>query len=518
MSSEEKIRRDERILEVYRECGSIRETRRRLGHSKKTIRRVIHGQNEPKQRLIARPARRPSKLDPYKAVVKRLVLEDQLTAVLVLEEIRALGYDGGYSTVKRYVRRIRPRPKKGPTTVVDHPPGDEGQVDWSPYTVTLGGEKADVHAFSMVLPFSSWMFLRFALDERLPTLVGLHDQAFEQLNAVPHRMSYDNMTTVGRHVSKDQVWLNPRFEAYAKAQDFEIHLIDQASPNQHAHVERHFDYVENNCLRRRRFRFDDLEDLNRHAAWWCDNVANVRRHGTWRERPVDRLERERPFLKPLPAARVEPYRLLQRTVRTDWCVALETNGYSVPPRFAGWPATLRLYTDRFEVIIDGGVVARHELRAGRHQRFVLPEHEDQFRRHTSSARLLRQAITRLGPIAEDYYQGLKTQRGRGAGHHIKRILTLADRHGSEAVIGAMAHAARFGNYSAEAVARVIAGKTLRAATAPDQDVPMPPERVRRWLDGLDVEGSDLADYDELIDRVGDDVTGPDPDEEDDDEA
>ncbi len=501
MSPEERARRDQRILEVYRECGSIRATRRKLGHSIKTIRKVIRGDNEPKRRLVARPARRPSKLDPYKAVVKRLVVEEQLTAVLVLEEIRALGYEGSYSTVKRYVRQIRPRPKARVTTVVPHPPGDEGQVDWSPYTVTLGSDNVVVHAFSMVLPFSSWMFLRFALDERLPTLMALHDQAFARLDAVPHRMSYDNMTTVGRHVSRDEVWLNPRFEAYAKAQGFEIHLIDPYSPNQHAHVERHFGYIENNCLRRRRFRFDDLDDLNRHAAWWCDEVANVRIHGTWRERPVDRLARERPFLQPLPAARVEPCRLLQRTVRSDWCVALDTNGYSVPPRFAGWPATLRLYADRFEVIIDGSIVARHELRTGRHQRFVLPEHEEEFRHHTSSARLLEQALIRLGPIAEDYHQGIKTQRGRGAGHHIKRILTLADRHGAEAVVGAMAHAARFGNYSAEAVARVIAGKTLRAATTPDQDVPMPPERVRRWLDGLDVEGSDLADYDELIDRA-----------------
>ena len=513
MSPEEKERRDQQILAVYKECGSIKETRRRLGHSRKTIRRVIQGQGEPKRRLVARPARRPSKLDPYKAVVKRLVLEDQLTAVLVLEEIRELGYDGGYSTVKRYVQQIRPRPKTRVTTVVEHPPGAEGQVDWSPYTLTMGGEKAGVHAFSMVLPFSSWIFLRFALDEKLPTLVGLHDEGFTRLDAVPHRMSYDNMTTVGRHVSKDKVWLNPRFEAYAKACGFDIHLIDQNSPNQHAHVERHFDYVWNNCLRRRRFTFDDLEDLNRHAAWWCDNVANVRTHGTWRERPVDRLVRERPFLKPLPAARVEPHRLLHRTVRSDFCVALDTNGYSVPPRFAGWPAVLRLYTDRFEVIIDGGIVAKHEIRAGRYQRFILPEHEEEFRRCTSSARLLQQALTRLGPIAEDYHQGLKTQRGRGAGYHVKRILTLADRHGSETVAGAMAHAARFGNYSAEAVARVIAGKTLRATTTPDQDVPMPPDRVLRWLDGMDVESCDLADYDELIDQA--DPAGPHPEEDDD---
>ncbi len=509
MSPEERERRRKRILETYRECGSIKETRRRLGHSIGTIRRALRGERHP--RLIARPAPRPSKLDPYKAVVKRLVLEDQLTAILVHEEIRELGYDGGYSTVKRYVRRFRPKPKNRPTTVVDHPPGAEGQVDWSPYNLHFGDTRRLVHAFSFVMPFSSWMYLRFAENEKLETLVALHDEAFTQLDAVPPKMSYDNMTTVGRHVSKDKVWLNPRFEAYAKGYDFKIHLIDPGCPNQHAPVERHFHYIWNNCLRRRRFRFDDLADLNRHAAWWCDNVANVRTHGTTRERPVDRLVRERPFMNPLPSARVEAHRLLYRTVRTDHCVAVDTNGYSVPPRYVGHAATIRLYAERFDVLIDGSLVITHDIHPGRHQRIVLPEHEAEFRRCTPSARLLEQAFFRLGPAAEDYYQGLKTQRGRGAGYHLKRILTLADRHGSEVVTGAMAHAARFGNYGAEAVARVIAGKTLRAGATAGQDVPLPPDRVRRWLEGMEVEGSDLSDYDEMIDQA--DLAEEDDDEE-----
>jgi transposase len=125
--------------------------------------------------------------------VGRLVQEEQLTAVLVLEELRELGHDGGFSTVKRYVRTSRPRPKVKPTTVLEHPLGDEGQVDWSPYTLTLGGERVGVHAFAMVLPFSDWAFLRFALDEQHETLVRLHDEAFTLLDAVPIRMSYDNI-------------------------------------------------------------------------------------------------------------------------------------------------------------------------------------------------------------------------------------------------------------------------------------------------------------------------------------
>jgi hypothetical protein len=33
---------------------------------------------------------------------------------------------------------------------------------------------------------------------------------------------------------------------------------------------------------------------------------------------------------------------------------------------------------------------------------------------------------------------------------------------------------------------------------------MPPDRVRKWLEGLDVEGRDLEDYDRLVDEEEED--------------
>ena len=132
---------------------------------------------------------------------------------------------------------------------------------------------------------------------------------------------------------------------------------------------------------------------------------------------------------------------------------------------------------------------------------MLPEHEEDFKRLTPSRRLLEQAFTRLGPCAQDYYQGLLAQRGQGAGHHLQRILRLADRHGTAVVMGAMAHAARYGNYSASAVAHLILGRPEAPAprTAPDDGLASaPPERVRRWLEGMHVEQRELTDYDRMI--------------------
>ena len=45
-------------------------------------------------------------------------------------------------------------------------------------------------------------------------------------------------------------------------------------------------------------RFEDYLAL---APLWRDQVANVRMHETTRERPIDRFQRERSLLRPLPA-------------------------------------------------------------------------------------------------------------------------------------------------------------------------------------------------------------------------
>jgi transposase len=511
MKEDTRAKRDRRILEVYAQCGKIRQTALRTGHSVNTVRKVLRGESRPR-RSPRKFAKRPSKLDPYRAVIRRLVLEDKLTAVLVLEEIQALGYDGGYSILKDFIRSFRPQPSRLPTTYLEHKPGAEAQMDWSPYRVWLADVECVVHAFSMVLPFSRFMVVRFALDETLETLVALHEEAFAIIGAIVPLLSYDNMTTVGRHVGPGEVWINPRFKAYADGCGFDIRIIAPGKPNQHASVERPFGYIENNCLRRRRFRFDDLADLNRHAEWWCNEVANVRIHGTTRQRPIDLLKRERLYLKPLPAQRCESYRAVERTVWRDFCVRVDNSWYSVHPRHIGKNATVHIYTDRLEVFIDDTLEAVHVRSAEPHKHHVLPEHEDAFKQRTPSRLLLRQAFVRLGEVAQGYYEGLKAQRGRGAGHHIQRILKLADRYGADIVCGAMAHSARYGNYSADAVVRVISGRAMPGSKQSSTPASTPPERIQEWIQGIDVERRDLSDFDAIVDRFGE------PDDPEDDDA
>jgi len=493
-----------KIREIFKETGSIRSTAKRVGVSRNAVRREIRRPIHPGAEA-RKTSPRPSNLDPYKAKISYLVAEKHLSAVRVLEEIKELGYQGGYSILKDYIRTIRAKRTKGPTAPIDHPPGHEGQMDWSVHRVILGGREQAVHTGSIVLCFSRWFYLGFFMDETIESVIRLHEEAFKELEAVPATMTYDNMTTVGFHKGPGEIWINPRFKAFADEYGFEIIILRPGAKDRHGIVERPFHYIENNFLAGREFA--DLEDLNRRADLWRHKVANMRVHGTLRERPIDRLKRERPFLKPLPQLLKNTYyKEVDRIIYTDFCVAIDTNRYSASPNLIGNQAKVRLYEEHLEIWVDDKMDCRHTYCQGRHQRQVLPEHENAYRKLTSQGALLEKAFLRIGEPAKSYYDGLKRERGSAAGYHLQRILKLADRYGSDVVAGAISYAQRYGAYSADAIIRVIHGKALKSKGKPLPKTEDVPENIKQWLRSCAVERQDLDAYDRMVSKIIDEDT------------
>jgi transposase len=485
------------IRDLFQKTASIRATAELAGVSRNAVRRELRRLAIP--RAVATVPRK-SKLDDFKDKIRYLVVEKHLSAVRVLEEISPLGYQGGYSILKDYVRIIRPKGRKRPTAPLPHSPGVEAQMDWSPHPVILGGREQIVHTGSIVLCFSRWLFFRHFPDQTLGNVIRLHQEAFMELGAVPQTITYDNMTTVGRHTGPGQVWINPVFKTFADTYGFQIIILPPGAKERHGIVERPFHYIENNFLAGREFA--DMEDINSKGDFWRANTANVRIHGTLRERPVDRLQRERPFLQPLPQTKADTfYREVARQIHTDFCVAVDTNRYSASPHLIGLDAKVRLYKDHLEIWVNSKLDCQHTYVEGRFQRQVLPEHEKAFKEITGQHQLLKDTFLRLGPQAESYYEGLRRERGAGAGYHLQRILKLADRYGSDVIAGALTHAMRYGAFSADAVLRITQGKALRVSQqAPVQTIP---EEIRNWLRSCAVESQDPQFYDQLLGETSD---------------
>lgn len=467
--------------------------------SRNTVKKELRSTNSTSKTIVKARETTPqkSKLDPYKAKIRVFVENDNLSGVRILEEIQKLGYQGGSTILNEYIRTIRPRKGRGLTTVIDHQPGHEGQMDWSPHRVIVGGREQVVQTGSIILCYSRWLFIHFYTDQTIDSVIDLHKKAFMELGAVPEVITYDNMTTVGFHRGPGEVWLNPQFKGFADEYGFKVIILVPGAKDRHGMVERPFHYIENNFLAGREF--EDLEDLNRRGERWREEKANVRIHGTLRERPLDRLKLERPFLKPLPHTLTNTYyKEVTRLVHRDFCIAINTNRYSANPQLLGQYVQVRLFGDHLEIWIDGRNDCQHTYYQGHHHRQVLPEHEKLYRRMTNQKALLENAFLKIGEVAQSYYEGLKKEKGAAAGFHLQRILKMVERYGKDVVSGAISYAQRYGAYSCDSVLRVIHGKRVKGKAkhlAGDVNIP---ENIRQWLKACAVENDDLDSFDVFL--------------------
>ncbi len=297
------------ILRHYLEQGMTKtELAERFGISRQTIHRWIRAGelardlDEETMRYGPRPPV-PTKLDPYRAIIRsRLAEYPELTAVRLYAEIRAAGYAGGYTQVKEYVRAVRPRPPEEPVVRFETAPGHQGQVDFAEFRLPWGKR----YALLVVLGYSRQLWLRFFARQTMAHVFEGLEAAFASFGGVPSELLFDQMKAVITRDERDaggRVTENAEFLRFAYHWDFRVRACRPYRAKTKGKVERPVSYVRSSFFYGREFTSDS--DLNAQAQHWLDTVANVRIHGTLKERPIDRLERELGDLKPLA---MRPYR------------------------------------------------------------------------------------------------------------------------------------------------------------------------------------------------------------------
>ena len=241
------------------------------------MRKYVRSQEVPK----ATPrAKRGSKLDAYKEYIDVRLSEGLENCVVLLREIRELGYDGGYSTLKNYVHpRRRPRQPKA-TMRFETGPGEQAQVDWG--VVSYEGEDGRRHrmwVFVMVLGFSRAIYVEFVRRADVVTFIRCHLNAFDYFGGVPRLCLYDNakVVVIERDDGGDHEW-NSRMLDFARRVGFELRLCKPYRAQTKGKVESGVKYVKGNFWPS--VRFGDDADLNRQALAWCGEIANERVHGT----------------------------------------------------------------------------------------------------------------------------------------------------------------------------------------------------------------------------------------------
>jgi transposase len=311
-----------------RSCGMGKKAiARELGLDIKTVRRWLAKEWRPQRRRS-----RGRTLDSYEETIGKRFPEVGYNAVVMYRELREVGYEGSYESVKRYVRPLRSASQPEVATVrFETSPGAQAQVDWGMIDVWIGETKTKIHLFVMVLGYSRRVFTRAYLHEQLGNLLDGHEAAFAHFGGRTESILYDNPRTIV--LSKDEatgsVEWNRRFKDRMDFYGVEIKLCRYYRAQTKGKVERCVQYVKRNALAGRRF--ESLEELNAWLETWSMTIADERIHGTIHEIPRERFDRdERTRL--IPVDRRPPSRecrTVRRLVGFDGYVEVETNRYPV---------------------------------------------------------------------------------------------------------------------------------------------------------------------------------------------
>jgi transposase len=291
------------LLRHYLEQGASKSAlARRLGISRDTLHRWIRAGDLDRD-LDTVPVRygpRPpvaTKLDAYKGIIEaRLAAYPELSAVRLLDEIRAAGYRGGYSQLKAFVRGVRPTPAPAPLIRFETPAGRQAQVDFARFRFPWGVR----YALLVVLGYSRLLWCRFYARQDMRTLYDGLEAAFHAFGGVPRELLFDQMKAVitrDLRLQRGALVHNAEFLRFAHHWSFTPRACRPYRAQTKGKVERPVRYLRGNFVYGRTF-LDDA-DLDQQCQRWLARVANVRRHGTTHARPRDRFDREERFLMPL---------------------------------------------------------------------------------------------------------------------------------------------------------------------------------------------------------------------------
>ena len=400
-------------------------------------------------------ARRASKLDPFKGQILRMLETHPYSAVQILQRIREDNFDGGYSIVKEYVRKVRP-PKIKAFLKLSFAPGECAQVDWGSYgSVAVGETRRRLSFFVMVLCYSRMMYVEFTVSQTMEHFFGCHQNPFQWFGAVPGKVMVDNLKSavLKRIVGKDPVF-NPKYLDFANHHGFTIVPCAVGKGNEKGRVESGVGYVKKNFLSG--LDIPDFNALNPAVIHWLNTVANVRLHGQTGKRPVDRFQRERQAMIKLPSHAYDIATIDQVRASRQFRVAVDGNRYSVPAEYAGALLTLKAYPDRICIYHREKMIARHVRTYDRQQDIELPDHPKALlaqRRKARDQKIFMRFVS-LSNKADDYYRQLE-QRRMNPLHHVRQIVALSEIYGDQAVQRAIQDAFAFQAFSCEYIANLL---------------------------------------------------------------
>lgn len=275
----------EDIRRLWRRGESIAGIARKVGVSEPTARKYIFMEDLSPKPPKPRRHREGGVLDPYKDAIEDMLAEDRKawhkqrhTAKRIFDRlVDERGYEGSYSTVRRYVRERRDEIALEADTR-----DEDGYLDlvWDPGTVQVDfgqayfrfrGVETKGHYLTVSFPHSNAGFTQVFWGERSECVCQGLQNVFRYVGGVPVRAVFDNATEVGRKLCGKAV-VSELFRAFAAHYGLDYDFTNPYSGNEKGNVEAKVGYHRRNLFVPTPS-FDDVESYNAGLLDECAGLS-----------------------------------------------------------------------------------------------------------------------------------------------------------------------------------------------------------------------------------------------------
>lgn len=494
------------LLQHLRAGASNRGIKRDLGIDRRTAQKyrdwaeeygLLNGTLPPIEELYqlleeTMPTKQPpqsqSTVERYRKLVVKLREQDvEVSAIKARLEER--GFRGSYMAVWRFVQQLEPS-KPDVTVRVETTPGEEAQVDFG-YAGRMidpaTGEIRKTWAFVMTLSWSRHQYVEFVFNQKIPTWLRLHRNAFAFLGGVPQRVVIDNLKAGITQACWDDPEVQVTYRECAEHYGFLIAPCKPKTPQHKGKVEKGgVHYVKRNFLGGREM--TTITQANQDAKVWCLTTAGQRTHGTTRKQPLVQFETvEKATLQPLPET---PYDLAvwkQAKLHRDCYVVFDNAYYSAPFRLVG--QTLRIRGGGQEVRLytsDYQLVATHERATEAGQRITNPAHlpPDKLPGLVLDRAACQAVAADIGFATTALVGRLLADPVVDRLSMVRRLLRLREQVGDERLEAACDRALRFDEVSYKTVKRILGQGLESEGAVPAVPVVPPAQRFVRGAQEL----------------------------------
>lgn len=357
----------------FSERWSIKRICRERGFARNTVRSAIRSEKAP----VYERAVSASKLDPFVGRIEELLAKDgRVPGEVVLERLRGEGFSGSRTIVNDHLREVRPRFVVARTyqrTVYE--PGDVCQFDlWhTTRLVPVGsGQQRQGYVVVATLGYSRASATALVFSRAAPDVLWGIMRCLERLGGLPRSLVWDREGCLHGGLGRPSA----AYAALVGSLGVGAVFCRERDPQAKGAVERFQGYMETSFEPLRVF--VNEHDYQAQLDRWVDERANLRRHRTLRERPIDLLAAERSSLRALPTTLPDVAVRLVDRVSQDPYLRFDTCDYSLDPRLVGQRVDVRVSQTRVVAVAfgTGEVAADHRRSFAMHRTISDRRHQE----------------------------------------------------------------------------------------------------------------------------------------------